>query len=377
MDPLSGAKAAFLIGSPVPLPAPEKFVRAIDEVEVVQGGTPTGRDAFRITLSVGREGIAALEYDLLDTGLLDPMTRLAATVLVGATPYGLINGVILDHEFTPSPEPGASKLVITGEDVTVMMDLEEKNDSYSNLPDGLVVFQVIGPYAKFGLVPPPPLPGPVETMLTRQTTQTETDFAFVTRLAARNGYVFYAEPTPAPGVSKVTWGPESRLGVPQPALAMNFSSGTTICSIKFHLDALSPREVTLPTSLSPLDLGDVALSVPSLSIPLASSPLAAVRTRMARDAAKLSAAKTKVRLSAAKALSPDALVGDGEVDVARYGQPLQARGLVGVRGVGPAHGGLYYVRQVVHKLRPRSGDYLQKFRIVREGRGATTPVVRP
>jgi hypothetical protein len=70
-------------------------------------------------------------------------------------------------------------------------------------------------------------------------------------------------------------------------------------------------------------------------------------------------------------------VAEGVLDVVRYGQPLRPRQLVGVRGIGPAHGGLYYVRQVTHRVRPRVGEYLQRFTLVREGRGTTTAVVRP
>jgi hypothetical protein len=374
MSLVTGAQVAFLIGGTVPTPAPDTFVRAIEEVEVVQAGSPTGRDAFRVLLGVGRSGVGAIEYDLLDSGLLDPMNRLAAVVVVGGTPYGLLDGVILDHQFAPSDQPGDSKLVVTGEDITVLMDLEEKNTTYPNQPDGLIAFTVVGSYAKFGLVPPVALPGPMETELTRVTTQTETDFAFVSRLAWRNGSTFYAEPTPVPAISKTTWGPEARLGIPQPALTTNFPTGTTAGSFRFQLDALAPRDVSLPTSLPPAGLGG-ALSLPGL--PLATSPQSAVRKRMARDSAKLSAARAAARSAAAQATSPDPLVVEGELDVSRYGQPLVPRGLVGVRGVGTGHGGLYYVRQVVHRLRPRTGEYRQTFTLVREGRGTTTPVVRP
>jgi hypothetical protein len=377
MSTTTGAQIAFLIGGLVPRPAPESFVRAVEEVEVIQGGTPTGRDAFRIVLGIGRVGVGALEYDLLDSGLLDVMNRLAATVVVGGAPSGLIDGVILDHQFVPSNQPGDSKLVVTGEDITVMMDLEEVNKGYPNQPDGVIAARVIGSYARFGLIPAPTPTKDADTILSRLTTQTETDFAFLMRLAARNGYTFFAEPTPAPGVSKATWGPEARVGLPQPALTMNFPVGTTAMSLRFHLDALAPRDVSLPTSAAPVGLGGLVGALPGLGIPLATSPQSAVRKRMARDASKLSAVRAQARLAAAKAASPDALVADGELDVDRYGQPLQARRLVGVRGVGPAHGGLYYVRQVVHRLRPRVGEYRQTFTLVREGRGTTTPVVAP
>ena len=52
-----------------------------------------------------------------------------------------------------------------------------------------------------------------------------------------------------------------------------------------------------------------------------------------------------------------------------------ARSLVGLRGVGLQAGGLYYVRAVTHNLAP--GRFTQAFTLVREGLGATTPVVMP
>ena len=65
----------------------------------------------------------------------------------------------------------------------------------------------------------------------------------------------------------------------------------------------------------------------------------------------------------------------GELDVRCYGQPLVARQLVGLRGVGLQYGGLYYVRQVTHNL--EQGEYTQSFTLVREGLGTTTPGVVP
>ncbi|WP_010584682.1 hypothetical protein [Schlesneria paludicola] len=374
MNLLAGTRLAFLIGKTIPEPAPASFVRAIEEIEVIQGDTATGRDAFRITLSVGRSGVGAVEYDQLSTGLLDPLQRVAVIGQIGASPVGVLDGMILDHHFAPSTEPGRSKLILTGEDISVLMDFEEKNKAYPNQPDGIIAMQIVGGYAKYGLVPPVSPSGPMETVLQRVTTQTETDFAFLTRLAARNGHAFYAEPTPVPAVSLVSWGPE-RLGSPQSALTMNFLTGTTVHGLRFHLDAFSPREETLPATGALPGLGGFA-GAQSTSPPLAAMPQAPVRRRMARDATKMSTARAQARLAAGRSASPDALVAEGELDVARYGQPLRARRLVGLQGAGPAHSGLYYVRQVTHRIRPRMGQYLQSFTMVREGRGSTTAVVR-
>jgi hypothetical protein len=63
------------------------------------------------------------------------------------------------------------------------------------------------------------------------------------------------------------------------------------------------------------------------------------------------------------------------LDTVRYGGLLQARGLVGMRGAGALHDGLYYVKRVTHVI--TKGEYRQNFTLTREGLGTTTAVVRP
>jgi hypothetical protein len=65
----------------------------------------------------------------------------------------------------------------------------------------------------------------------------------------------------------------------------------------------------------------------------------------------------------------------GRLDTERYGALLPARGLVGVRGAGWSHDGLYHVKQVTHSI--ARGRHTQEFTLTREGVGSTTPVVRP
>jgi hypothetical protein len=49
--------------------------------------------------------------------------------------------------------------------------------------------------------------------------------------------------------------------------------------------------------------------------------------------------------------------------------------VVGLRGAGSQHDGLYYVKRVTHTI--QRGEYTQAFTLTREGLGATTAVVRP
>ena len=48
--------------------------------------------------------------------------------------------------------------------------------------------------------------------------QQGTDLGYISKLAAEAGYVFYLVPGPLPGMSQAYFGPQVRVGVPQPAL---------------------------------------------------------------------------------------------------------------------------------------------------------------
>jgi len=69
----------------------------------------------------------------------------------------------------------------------------------------------------------------------------------------------------------------------------------------------------------------------------------------------------------------EGVTGTGSLDVLRYGRPLQARKLVGVRGAGLAFDGLHFVRQVTHKI--KRGEYKQDFKLSRNGLLPTLPTV--
>jgi hypothetical protein len=61
----------------------------------------------------------------------------------------------------------------------------------------------------------------------------------------------------------------------------------------------------------------------------------------------------------------DAVSASGSLDSLIYGNILQARGLVGVRGAGSPFDGLYYVKSVTHNI--KRGEYKQNFTLVRNG----------
>ena len=366
-----GIRLVVWMGKAVPLPAPPAVTQSLTDVTVTNDAD--GRDGFQLTLTLGKSML--LDYALMSSSALDPMTRVVIGVLMGAKPEVLIDGVITHHQLAPSNEPGASTLTVTGKDLTQVMDLEEKNDKFENQPDFVIAARLISSYARYGLIPFTTPTTDIPIMLQRIPRQHETDLAFLRRLAERNGYVFYVEPITF-GLNKAYFGPETRVSLPQKALTMNMGAATNVRSLGFSNDALAPVG-TKGTFVEPfLKLPIPIPQLPSLRLPpLASRPARAERTVQLRNTANENPARAATAAVAAVTGSPEAVRGNGELDAARYGKVLRARRLVGVRGVGTSYDGFYYVRSVTHTL--SRGTYTQSFTLSREGTGTLTPVVVP
>lgn len=365
-----GVRLVLWTGQTVPRPPPAEVVDALTSVRVINDAA-TG-DGFQLTCQLAKE---RGDYDLLGGGALAPMNRVWIGVVLGVTPEVLIDGVITRLEVAPANQPGTSTLTVTGTNLTVMLDLDERNEAYRNQPDFVIVTKLLARYPQFGLVPQvtPTTDVPIE--LQRIPRQHETDLRFIQRLARRNGFVFYIEPITF-GVNAAYWGPETRVGVPQPALSVSTGSATNVESLSFSENALAPvgasgsfvepfAKLTIPVpALPPLRLP-----------PLAASPTPARRTIRLRDVANANPAQAALSSAAAATTASEPVTGRGTLDTVRYGSVLRARRPVGVRGAGVTNDGNYYVRNVTHEI--SRGRYTQQFTLSREGTGAALPVVRP
>jgi hypothetical protein len=366
-----GVRLALLTGETVPLPAPYEVTSALARVEVTSDAD--SRDGFQIRLRLAKEG--GLDYGILQRGYLRPFQRVIVALLVGAVPEVLIDGVVTHEQVTPGEEPGSATLTVMGRDIGQMLDLEEKNREFPNQPDFLIASRVIGEYARYGLVPAPTPTPEVPIFLQRIPRQHETDLQLLHRLARANGYVFYIEPVTL-GVNLAYWGPENRLGVPQPALTMNMGAATNVRGLHFSNDGLASVAVE-GSFVEPITGTTLPIPpLPPLKVPpLAATPAPARRKVLTRDTAQANPVRAMLGAVSAASRAPDPVTGQGELDVARYGGVLRARRLVGVRGVGYTYDGNYYVRRVSHVI--ENGQYTQSFSLSREGTGALLPVVRP
>ncbi|HEV3468479.1 MAG TPA: hypothetical protein VG148_04105 [Pyrinomonadaceae bacterium] len=366
-----GVRLILLLGQAVPLPAPPEALAAFVRAEVTNDAQ--GGDGFQLTFALGKS--QPLDYDLLQGGALSPSARVIIGVLLGPVPEVLIDGIITHQQHAPSAEPGQSTLTVTGKDVSVMLDLEEKDENYENQPDFLIVTRLLAAYAQYGLVPQVTPTTDVPIMLQRIPGQHGTDLRFIRQMAERNGFVFYVEPLTF-GVNTAYWGAENRLSVPQPALTLGPGPSANVKSLHFSNDALAPVG-TRGTFVEPITKTAIPVPpLPSLRVPpLAASPAPPMRTVQMRDTSKQNPAQAATSALAAAMNTPDPVTGTGELDGVRYGHVLRARRLVGVRGVGLTYDGNYYVRRVTHQI--TRGEYKQSFTISREGTGATLPVVIP
>jgi hypothetical protein len=365
----------LLIGPMEPLPAPKPLADALISVEVEEHAT--GRSGFQLTFTLSDFGILETFF-LLANGAPLPILRVVLMVTFPGVPQVLIDGIVLHTEVVPDAMSGSSKLVVTGKDLAVMMDLIDFSGlPYPGMSSDVRVLTILAKYAVFGVVPEViPVPAPdIPIPLLQTPSQKKTDLNYIEHLAQEVGYVFYMVPGPLPGMSQAYWGPEMRLGLPQTALNVNLDSWTNVESLRFTYE---PKGAVLPIVFIQDPTTKVPIPIPIPPVTPFSPPLGAVvmtpqKTEYLSETAKLNPAIALMRGFARSVQTSDVVTGNGTLDVMRYGQPLRARSLVGVRGAGIAFDGMHYVDQATHSI--KQGEYKQSFVLKRNALVTNTPVV--
>lgn len=368
-----GLHLSLMIGPAVPVPAPQSVMDALTGVTVTSGKDKSG---FQLSFALSKR--SPLLTTMLPVGYFDPMiTRVIIVVTLGGFPNTIMDGIVTRQELTPSSEPGQSTLTITGEDLSILMDVVEMPFMrYPATPDIGQIYLILAKYAAFGIVPLaiPPFINDVMPPTEGMPTHTGTDRAYLKKLANDHAYVFYVEPGPLPGESIAYWGPDVRIPVPQPALSINMDADTNVESMSFSLDGLA-KKLMVFTVFDPIT-GKVVVPValPNLNIfkpPLGLRPSMPSRVEFPDWGSKEKLPRVIDKALGAMARSSDSISVQGSLDVLRYGRVLRSRMLVGVRGAGLAYDGLYYVNSVTHTI--KRGDYKQSFQLSRDGLISNTP----
>jgi hypothetical protein len=373
-----GLWVTVLAGRTVPLPLPPDVAERIRRVTVTESDAE--RSAFSVVFDAGRSGpTGAQDMPFGPTSRFVPFTRVVIVLTFGAVPQVLFDGIVTETSLQPGSAPGESTFTVTGDDIGNLLDREEKDVEHPALDDLPLVLTILASYAVHGIVPrafppavmDPPLP------IDRVPTQHGTDLAHLTTLAERHGFVTYSIPGPAPGVSSIYWGPPVRVGAPQPSLAVDLLGDTNVLDVSFRADATRPTTVSGSVQDRRTNRATPVMAAMSTRPPLGAVPLTVahagdIRRERLRDGSS-STVQAMGRAQAAVDRSADAVTGQGRLDGARYGGILRPRGLVGLRGAGTSHDGLWYVQQVEHDV--VRGSYTQAFTITRDGLGTTLPAV--
>jgi hypothetical protein len=372
---LQGIHLTLLIGPGLPLPAPKPVMDALRSVQVTSGKDKSG---FQITFAMSKNSM--LQTTLLPAGYFDPITtRVILIVTFAGLPNVIMDGIVTRQEMAPSSEPGQSTLTITGEDLSVLMDIVEIKRPFIALDDTLTLLEVLAPYAAFGIVPlvMPPLFTDFMPPTEGWKAQTGTDLKLIQQIADANGYVFYVEPGPLPGQSIAYFGPDIRIPVPQAALSINMDAHTNVETMSFALDGLI-KETLIVTIMDPVTRKiPIPVPIPNISVfqpPLGARPTPPAKLNFAKNVADKTVSEV-LKQTVGRLLkgSTNAITVSGSLDVLRYGSVLRSRLLVGVRGAGITYDGLYYVDSVTHNI--KRGEYKQSFQLSRDGLISITPKV--
>jgi hypothetical protein len=350
-------------------------IDALTSVEVTVSAT--GKSGFQLSFTLANSS-PLQTFFLLAGGSPVPIIRVILLATFGGLPQVVMDGVVKHTEVVPDAMQGSSKLVVTGEDLTAVMDLIDFSGfPFPGLTPDLRVLIMLAKYAMFGIVPNvvPVITPDIEVPVDKIPSQKGTDLAYIQQLAKEAGYVFYLEPGPLPGMTQAYWGPQIKIGVPQPALNVNMDAWTNVESLNFRYE---PQTAVLPLVFIQDQITKLVFPLPIPPVTPLNPPLGVIvpfpqKIEELEDTAKLSPAQAIMVGMARASETADVVSGDGSLDVLRYGQILKARQLVGIRGAGLAFDGLYYVESTKHQI--KLGEYKQSFTLKRNALVSNLPVV--
>lgn len=375
----SAVHLSLLIGPIIPLPVPAMLIDALEEVTVTSASE--GASGFQLRFKINSKSELNTLFLIAvgnNTSLGTPPLRVVLIVTLGGRPQPLFDGVLTNVEVQAGQNRQPGSITITGEDLTKVMDLIDFSGMpYPAMPIEARVALICAKYAAFGIIPLPipslfpDVPIPIERIPAQQ----GTDLAYIRQLAGEVGHVFYIEPGEVPLTNIAYFGPEIKVGPPQPALNIDMDAHTNVESLNFSFD---PTKGVLPIVFIQNQLTRVPIPIPIPNLNPLQPPLGVLSTplaniKMMKDTAKMSPMQAISAGLAEAKKSQDAVTASGSLDVLRYGRILRPRKLVGVRGAGVAYDGLYYVSSVTSTL--ARGKFTQSFNLSRNGLISITPTV--
>jgi hypothetical protein len=359
-------RLTLMIGPGIPVPVPSAVLDALQKVSVTLNSRTMS--VFELTFSLSTRSPLHTLF-LLAGGSAIPIVRVIIVVTVNGTSTVLMDGVMTEVSVVPGSDSAHATLNVKGDDLTRLMDYVDTSGlPLPNMPVEARVALTLAKYAALGVIPMviPRYLFEVPVMTDQIPSVQGSDLHFVCKLAEEAGYVFYLKPGPAPRTSVAYWGPEIRIGQPQPALRTNQDAHTNVEALSFNF---SGDTYKLPVLLVQNKKSKIPIPIPVPDVSPIKPPLAKIPVGPKGidfiNVAKFSEVRATLKGIAQSGQTSDNVTGTGTLDVLRYGRVLHPRKLVGVSGAGMAYDGLYYVDAVTHAL--ERGAYKQQFTLKRNG----------
>jgi hypothetical protein len=365
---MSIASLSILAGAGALEPVPAEVMTALEQVDIV---TAIGeRGSFRLTFRLDA-GSTLPERFLPDSG---DLIRVVLSVGGGADHAVAMDGVTARHSVSTRANRTAPVLTVSGEDLTLLMDLTDIGARpFSAMPIEARVQVILAAYSVFGVTPRvvrPPIedvPRPTHQIPNQQ----GTDYAYLRLLAASVGHRFTLDPGPSPGASVGYWGPEPRADPSRPSRVIDLERLSGVETLRLRFDAIQ-RVQPEGLIIEPATKTIIPIPVPDLAAlgpPLGAVVPPAHRHRRARQLAKLTLGQAAGALLAEASRSAEAMTGLGRLTVAPGAARLRAGNIVEVRGASKPFDGLFAVSRVRDTI--TAGRHRQVFEVRRAGLGAT------
>lgn len=365
------------IGPAVLLPASSDVLDALVSASVTSASA-SAPGVFQLVFELDQRSPLSTLF-LVGSGVSIPLVRVVIAAQVNGRESVLIDGVSTHHALSPGPTPGTTRLTVTGEDLSRVLDyLELPEIRYPAMPDFARVALIVAKYAFLGIIPKVipsillDVPLPTGTIPQQQ----GTDLKYVQKLADDVGYVFMMQPGPTVGMSFAYWGPDLRVGEIQPALSYDMDAHRNVESA---IGSFDTQSATLPIVVIQNPETKVPIPIPAISNPILNPPLGLippiplkiVRFKGAAKQTPIQAALIGMAKAARSQVGASKV--SGKVNPLRYGRLLEPHKLVGLQGAGPAYNGLHYVEKVTTNF--ALGEISQDFELTRNGVLSTVPKV--
>jgi phage protein D len=290
----------------------------------------------------------------------------------------VFDGFITNVDVDFGSEPDHAFINIGGLDASVMMSLEEKIATWTNMADSDIVQQIVASYGITAQVD--------QTATTHQEDDTiivqrGSDIQFVRDLAQKNGVEFYIE-TDDTGILTAHFSAPQLSDTPQQDLAIQFGDQSNLKSFSAHLSGQRPLNVKATqmdissngpnvaqasdTQLTKLGDKDAnALIGPQLDRQI--TPKDAQAQMLVLGPPTSDATEMQTIVQAVRDEASWLINAKGEINSDAYQSVLRPHRLVLVKGAGTTYSGKYYVTRVVHEMN-HEGDYIQRFEARRNAR---------